>query len=402
MTEQHIALLRARILDSQTFVRATLSGKQRGADLPWIRLVIRPVMLKSGRCLQFSYFDARQDITKNYAGDEAAARLDEALALPFSSFAVQSTNGDLHVQITKKGKAIIHESGGPQPRLPDLSHDHQKETPLPAAAPDPYLQAVGIMTHDGKIKAAMQNKFRQINKFLQLVGDTGELEQMGPGVVRVVDCGCGSAYLTFALFHYMTHVLKLQVELTGVDVNEKLLAEHAEKIASLGWGGLSFEAARIIDYEPGAPVDITVALHACDTATDEAIARGVQWNSRLIVCAPCCQHDLQVQLSRKTAPTPFGPVMRHGLFFERMGDLLTDSFRVLLLRLMGYRVDVVEFVPSEHTPRNLMIRAVKTAQPGDPKILNEYLSLRDYWQVRPHLEKLLEKRLTALSAPLPE
>lgn len=338
MSDCYVDQIKTTILDEAGFVRAAFSGIKRGQTMPWLKLVIRPVMLKSGRHLQFSYFDAKKDITKNYAGDEALEQLEQALALPFANYAVQTTDGDLQVRISKKGKPLISQSKA-QPREVEVAHDREKAFILPGNLPDPYLQAVGIMTADGKIKANMQSKFKQINEFLKLLAQTGELEKFGDSPVRVLDCGCGNAYLSFAAYHYLTHTLGLQVEMTGIDVNHALLASHMEKIASLGWTGLNFQPTKIIDFQPVAPPDIVLALHACDTATDEAIAQGIKWDSKLIVCAPCCQHNLQDQLEKAPTPPAFAPMLRYGLLHERLGDVLTDSFRVLLLRLMGYHVD---------------------------------------------------------------
>lgn len=381
--------LAAAILDEARFVRATLSGAQRGAENRWERLVIRPVQLKTGRHLQFSYFDDKQNIIKNYAGDELSEQVQTALALPFANFHVTLTDEEVQARVTKKGKPLVSRRAVKTEAVPDLAHDREKQTILPANQPDPYLQAVGIMTEDGRIKAGMHDKFKQINEFLRLIDDTHPLDHLKNDPVRVVDAGCGSGYLTFALYHYLTHTLSRETVMVGIDTNQKLLEKQAERAAELGYSGLEFVPSRIIDYQTETLPDIVIALHACDTATDEAIAQGVRWNSPLLFIAPCCHHDLQAQLHKAETPDAFTPVMRHGILSERMGDVLTDSFRALVLRIMGYQTDVVEFVPTEHTPRNLMIRAVKTTAPGDAKFLAEYRALKAFWGVTPHLEKLL-------------
>lgn len=418
-------VLRSHILDEARFVRATFSGAQKGVestDMPWIRLVIRPVMLKAGRHLQFSYFDARQDITKNYAGEAAAEQLNAALSLPFKNFHVHTTDGEVSARFTKKGKVLVSENlsdrkphqrpesdggnvafGTPDVMLDavtggvDLSHDRSKHKLLSETSPETaaYLKAVGIMTGDGRVKADMRHKLKQINQFLALVDATGALEAYQGGSVGVVDAGCGNAYLTFALYHYLTHHLGIDTRLTGIDVRDDLMARHGERAAALGWDGMRFEPSAIIDYQPDDPPQIVVALHACDTATDEAISQGLAWGSDLILCAPCCHHHLQAQLTHQPTPAPFAPLMRHNIVFERFGDLLTDSFRALILRVMGYRTDVVQFVSSEHTPRDLMIRAVKSTAPGDPKFVAEYEALKAFWGVTPYLETLLGEQLTA-------
>jgi SAM-dependent methyltransferase len=245
------------------------------------------------------------------------------------------------------------------------------------------------MTASGEVRASRRDKFVQINEFLRLIVETRELEALDADPLTLVDCGCGSADLTFAVYHYLNHVLARPARLTGVDVKRALLRERAALAERLGWEGLSFVASRIIDFEPGVEPDIVLALHACDTATDEALAQAVAWGSRMIFSVPCCHHDLQAQMKGPAMPDVFQPVLRQGILKERLGDILTDTFRAQLLRMMGYRTDVVEFVSSEHTDKNLMIRAVKFADPGDAQMVREYERLKAYWSVQPFMERLL-------------
>lgn len=400
MTESYQALLKRHILNSETFARAVFSGQPNGNTLLWQKVILRPVLLKGRKHLQFSYLDAKKDITKNYEGEEAEQYLEELLGLPFRSFYVQTTEEDLQIHLNKKGKATIgRHRASADPTDIDLSHDRQKQRILGTENSAPFLQAVGIMTADGKIKADKQDKYVQINEFLKLVEQTGIVEQLDKNApVHGVDFGCGNAYLTFALHHYFTALKGVDFRFTGVDVNESLLHRHTEKVKRLGWRGLDFVKSRIIEYRADVPPEIVVALHACDTATDEALAQGIQWGSRLIVAAPCCQHDLQAQLCKRPAPTPFAPVWQDGILSERMGDILTDTFRALILRVKGYQTDVVQFVASEHTPKNLMIRAIKTGTSGNPKYVAEYQRLKEFWDVTPHLERLLGEELREITA----
>jgi SAM-dependent methyltransferase len=389
--------LRDSILHDESFVRATFSGQNQAQTAPWIKVLVRPVLVRGKKHMQFSYFDAKKDITKNYQGDEAAEMLEQLLALGFKNMHVQTAHTNITVTLTSKGKALIHTSKtGDQMHTTDLSHDRQKAVLLTADEAAPFLKAVGIMTQDGKIKADMQSKFRQINEFLKLVQQTGELEKFSTAPLYVVDCGCGNAYLTFAFFYYLKHVLQLPIHLTGIDVNAELLARHAEKSARLDWPDLTFQPTSIIDFQPVVPPNIVLALHACDTATDEALAQGITWQSTLIISAPCCQHHLQQQLDHQPAPSPFEPVERHNILKERLGDILTDSFRALILRIMGYQTDVVQFVSSEHTAKNLMIRAVKSLKVGDPRFVREYQDLKAFWKVTPYLEQVLGEDFTHL------
>ncbi len=394
VTTDYKQLIRDSILNHEDFIKATFSGQHRDRAIAWMKVIVRPVLVRDQRHMQFSYFDAKKDITKNYRGDEIAEKLEQILAVEFKNVHVQTAHNTIDITITNKGKALIHSTtSSVQPKEANLSHDRQKKVLLTADDAAPFLKAVGIMTQDGKIRADMQGKFRQINEFLKL---TGALEKFNTSPLSVVDCGCGNAYLTFAFYYYLNSVLDIPTHLTGIDVNGELLTRHAEKSSSLDWSGLTFQTTRIIDFKPVTPPDIVLALHACDTATDEALAQGIRWQSKLIISAPCCQHHLQEQLDHQPAPRPFGPVERHGILKERLGDILTDTFRALMLRIMGYQTEVVQFVSSEHTAKNIMIRAVRSLKVGDPKFVQEYKDLKDFWKVTPYLEQLLGEEFTKL------
>ncbi len=375
-------------------VRAVFSGRQSGATPPWIKVVVRPVRIKGALHWQVSHFDEEKDITKNYAADEVGGKVDELLALPFKNIHVETAAGSLDVRITKKGDALVRETPVTVPRATvDLSHDREKKKVLSVGAPAPFLGAVGILTKSGKVKADRQGKFRQINEFLRLVEETGAFAEGATECVHIVDCGCGNAYLTFAIYHYFHSILKRSADVVGVDVKADLLERHREKARALGWDRLTFEVGCIADFQPAVAPDVVVALHACDTATDDALARGIRWGSKLILTAPCCQHELQEQLSHVSVPDPFRAVSRHGILDERLGDILTDAFRAAVLRIMGYRTDVIQFVSTEHTAKNLMIRAVKVSESGSGRSVQEYEALKDYWHVTPYLERLLGDEL---------
>jgi SAM-dependent methyltransferase len=387
MESDYKSLVRERILQSASLIRAVFTGGQKGSSLPWVKVVVRPVELKGQVHLQFSYFDEKKDITKNYL-EEAAAKVDELLALPFRNIFIESSAGNLQVNISKKGKALVNETK-PTKSTTDLSHDRQKSRILTIENSAPLLEAVGILTKDGRIKADMQRKYTQINEFLRLLDETDSFEAFRGKPFHVVDFGCGNAYLTFAVYHYLRNILQLDAYVTGVDIKSELIERHQEKAKGLGWNQLTFEAGYIADYQTSTIPDMVIALHACDTATDDALAKGIQWESKLIVCAPCCQHELQEQMSRVPMPEQLLSVFHDGILFERMGDILTDTFRANILRIMGYRTDVAQFVPIEHTAKNLMIRSVKTSAPGNTRWVEEYRNLKSFWKVTPYLEKLL-------------
>lgn len=395
MSETYQALLRGSILGGEQFVEAVFQGARRGADLPWQRVTVRPVMLKGSRFLQFSYFDGRQETAENLHDAQSAGRLEHLLALPFKSIRADTTAESVRVQFSKKGKPILHrERRGTEASIPlDLAHDRAKATVLSESELPPFLAAIGVATTDGRIRANQQRKFRQINEFLRLIEEAGEVAQLEGRPLRVVDLGCGSAALTFAAYHYLSVHREIPTEMTGVDTKAFLMERHQTTADKLGWTGLRFQATRIEEYETADAPDIVLALHACDTATDEALARAVRWRSKLIFSAPCCHHHLQAQLSTGEPPDAFRPVLRHGILRERLGDVLTDAFRAHILRLLGYRAEVIEFIAVEHTPKNLMIRAVDVRTTTPAALVAEYQALKAYWGVVPYLEELLSREL---------
>lgn len=397
--------VKAAILD-EGFVRATFSGRRPGQDVPWIKVTLRPVLLKGQMRLQVAYYDERTCITKNVAPADAAARLDELLAQGFKNINAETTMESLSVQLSKSGKALMHRgapsNGG---RALNLSHNREKARLLPEGRPDAFLQAVGIMTAEGAVRADRQRKFRQINEFLSVIDQT--LRQAGSdghtpdAPVSVVDCGCGNAYLTFAAYHYFHHLRDTPARLVGIDVNAALIAAHEATARELGWTDLSFEATPILEYAPATPPEMVLALHACDTATDDALARAIAWGSRIILSVPCCQHHLQKQLAQPGVAPPLRPILRHGVLRERLGDVLTDAFRALILRIMGYQTDVMEFVSTEHTAKNVMIRAVRATRPGERAFVQEYRALKEAYGVTPYLEERLGEHLTTLLNDMP-
>ncbi|HLI09445.1 MAG TPA: SAM-dependent methyltransferase [Ktedonobacteraceae bacterium] len=399
MAQDYREQIKRLVLDEASFVRLTAKGKIREGILLWRQVMVRPILLKGERYLQFSYFTERQDITRNYRGAEAEAKLDELLALPFTSIRVQATGEEIVVQIKKNGFPLVHRTTTASKFEPELTHDLSKNMPLPADRPDTFLQAIGVMDEQGKILPSMQDKFSQVNEFLKLLIHTGELErfQKSSSPVNILDCGCGSAYLSLATYHYLRDIRGIPTHLEGVDVNGTLIEKDNIHSEQLGFSDACFCQSSIIDYQPGAHPDIVMALHACDTATDEAIAQGIRWRSRVILCAPCCHHHLNHQLH---AVPPFGPVMQHGILKQRMADMLTDTFRALALRIMGYKTDIIEFISPEHTDKNLMIRALKREQVTRERdrYVQEYLDLKRFWSVMPYIETLLGEAFTSLLA----
>lgn len=393
--------VRERLLDRAAFVKATFSDPSPRSNHAWKKVVVRPVLIRERPVLQFSYFDATRDISKNYDDRQAPAMVDQLLGLGFRQIAVETTQATLRIARAAGGKARVDETRRDQTSAPpDVRHNRRKQVALPVDRPDRFLQAIGVATAEGAIKAGQQDKHRQINDFLKLVRESLDRQALDRSALSLVDCGCGAAYLTFAAYHYLSDLVDIPVKMVGVDVRDDLIARRDDVARSLGWDGLSFNSSSIADYHPSLPPDIVLALHACDTATDDALAGGIRWNSAYIFSAPCCHHYLQAQLDAAGAPALFAPIYRHGILAERMGDILTDALRALILRIMGYKTDVAQFVSGEHTARNVMIRAVRADLPAVVRgvAAREYRDLTSFWGVTPYLATLLGDTFQAAMA----
>ena len=369
-----LAEVRTLLLDPG-LTRAVAAGRRRGQTPSVTRAELRPVALKGGPRLQIVTDDGARPFTRNVTpGAEAEAAVDSLLAEPFGNWHVETSAATVQVRITKKGDAQVHRGAAPG-STPDAEHDRAKQWLLDPG--DPLFRVVG----------GTAAKRRQVDAFLRALAAT--LPEQLPSPLRVVDLGCGNAYLTFAAYRYLAE-RGVQVQVVGVDVREDQRVRNTAVAEELGCSAdVTFVAGTISSATLPFTPDLVLALHACDTATDEALARAVQWSARWILAAPCCHHDIAAQLKGGPAPAPFGELTRHAIMRERFADVLTDTLRASLLRLHGYRVDVVEFIDSAHTPRNLLLRARRTDVSPTPEQQAEYESLTAQWSVTPALEKLL-------------
>jgi hypothetical protein len=389
--------IRGLILDDESLVRAVASGRQRGTQPSWRRVELRYVDLKPGRHLQVTAYDDAQARTSNHAvGDAARAALDDLLDAPFGNWHVETTTETHQLRVTKTGQAVVHTRPRDEEAEVDRDHDRDKGRLLPED--DPVFRVLGLSDHTGRMKPSRQGKYRQVEEFLRIldasIGDALEKGHLrrptAEEPLQIVDLGCGNAYLTFVTERFLTHVRGLPVHLTGIDQREQSRT-HNEKLAGELGVDATFEASSIGDASLDVRPDVVLALHACDTATDDALARAVAWETPLVLAAPCCHHDIAAQLRKQPTPAPYAALTRHGILRERFADTLTDGLRASLLRLEGYRVDVMQFVGSQHTPRNTLLRGVRTGRRvtgGSAR--TEYDELVRAWGVRPRLGELLE------------
>jgi hypothetical protein len=292
-SEDYKAAVQAAVLGEQAFIHLTLSGRMAGASPPWKKVSVRPVLIRGRRHWQFSYFDATRNVVSNFTRGKLTQPLEEVLAMPFDHIEVQSAGGGLHIHLTRKGKVLMTRGKARPGMAPaDLAHNRPKDYLLPPEDHGPFLRAIGIADGRGQVRPTMQGKFAQVNEFLRVIDQTAPARGRGGKSIFMVDCGCGSAYLTFAAFHFLRQRRGMDVRVAGIDAKSGLIDKCVALWEGLGWQGLKFSACSITDYSPPRPVDVTLSLHACDTATDEAVARGVQRGSAVILAAPCCQHEL--------------------------------------------------------------------------------------------------------------
>ena len=372
----------------ELIVRIVLSGRRRNMQTATERIDIRPVIIKEKLHFQVSISDGRAVTTKNYLPAEFP--IDEYIRSGYANILIEGVEESFSLRITKKDEPLISITTGAG--AIDLAHDKKKERLLDAA--DPFLREVGISDSSGQIKPSKGDKYRQVEEFLRLLAPTltnaieaGHIENPSKAdPLTIVDLGCGHAYLTFAAHQYLRSI-GMNVKVIGIDVRTASRDRNNEIAKKLRiTETIEFRAEEIADTTL-VQADVAIALHACDTATDDAIAWAVKAEVKLMMIAPCCHHDIQSQLSE--SPEPWSLITRYGIMRERLGDLLTDSLRMQILKLRGYRVEAIEFIGGEHTPRNLMIRAVKTGAPVEPIEVTRYEEMIAAWKVKPALARLL-------------
>jgi len=372
------------------FIKIVQSVRRNGKTF---RISMRPVEIGGEKKFQAEMTDEGHVQVKNFSLQGAAQGLEEIIAQRGArEMHLITSSGDLHVRVTKKGHALVSRSAAIERPAEVLPHDRVKKLPLTSFESSAYLKATGLADADGRIRASMRGKYDQVNEFLKVVSDL--LGSPQDDVFTIVDCGCGKAYLTLALYLYLVHALKFKsVKVIGVDRRADVVASATRMAEDLDIAGqVQFVEADLADFDLSVlgveRADMVVSLHACDTATDEALARGVEWKARYIVSAPCCQHELQKAIGPSTNAA-FSGVLRHGILRERMCDILTDSFRAMILRILGFKTQVMEFVSPDATARNILLRAEFGAKPGQAGVVSEYLNLRDFWRVTPWLETRL-------------
>lgn len=377
---------------NREFIRAVISNRKTktGTAEEVIKIKVRPLEQKGELVFQLESFTKTQAFHKNLKPEEAEQMLADVME-EFRQMQIETVNEDCNVLISKKGKATIQrKKKKQQAKAAELSHNRKKKYILEEGIPVPFLQDLGVMTQEGKIVRTRFDKFRQINRFLEFIEDI--LPQLDQGREQtIIDFGCGKSYLTFAMYYYLKVLKHYDIRITGLDLKKKVIEDCQSLAERYGYDGLQFLCGDIADYNGTDEVDMVVTLHACDTATDYALYKAVKWHASVILSVPCCQHELNQRIQCETLSGAF----QYGLIRERTAALMTDAMRGQLLEMKGYKTQLLEFIDMEHTPKNILIRAVKSKgllpKAARKQQEDRYRACRDFFGAELTLEKLFNE-----------
>lgn len=382
---------------NETLIRVILSNPSSKDGV--IKICARPMLKNKSLLFQIEEYTKTQVFHKNLTAGDASSYLTGKLSsdtssqtASFKNALVETKSFTANVLVSKKGTITIKKkmnASAKQPKI-SLSHNRKKKYILEEGIPVPFLIDLGVMTQNGNIINAHYDKFRQINRFLEYIEDI--LPSLPTGrELRILDFGCGKSYLTFAIYYYLKVLKGYPVRITGLDLKEDVIRHCNELAVKYGYDKLEFLCGDIAYYDGCSQVDMVVTLHACDTATDYALAKAVGWGAKVILSVPCCQHELNKQMKNDL----LSPVLHYGILKERMAALITDGLRAQILEANGYRTQILEFIDMAHTPKNLLIRAVYNGHCADNKAqINELLAAFD---INPTLYRLLCKKDNTIS-----
>lgn len=360
------------------FVEAIFSEKENKKGSSATKIIIKII---KDDVYQLSFMFDKKVKNENITTNNLCSRLEE-IVKDYRQFLIRLTNKEYHI-IKRGSKFKIIDKDISLTKNCTLSHDRDKQYILKPSMKLDFLVAQGVMTNDYQVKANMQHKFRQINRFLEFIRDIeDELPTDRP--IEIVDFGCGKSYLTFAIYYYFVYILKRKVHIFGLDLKDEVINNCNKLKDTLGYEDLVFQKGDIADYNDSKPIDLLVTLHACDTATDYALYHGIRLKTKVILSVPCCQHELHFQMNN----TPLDSIFKYGIIQERTAALLTDGLRALLLESCGYKTQILEFIDLEHTPKNLLLRAILTNK--TKKRWTEVEDLIKSYHINPTLYRLLK------------
>lgn len=364
-------------LRNDSLVKLTLS-KPAVNDDGLKNVIVRPVLLKKKKVYQFVYRYEKRDETKNYNTSQTLIILKNLIHASFLNASLFTITEDVTFSVGAKGKPMMTCKRLDEPRIQDFNHDHEKQRLIDQK--NPWWHLLGLTTSDGRIVADMQHKFKQICKYVEIVDGVIRHTKFDD-TIYISDMGAGKGYLTFALFEYLTNHYPNQIVMEGVEIRKDLVHKINEIIDSSQLSGIRFVENTIEKYQPSR-LDILIALHACDTATDDAIIKGIRNKAKLIICAPCCHKQIRKEMEQSGKTDS---ITKYGIFLERQAALITDAIRALVLEYYGYKTQVMEFVEMENTPKNILLVGKKTDKPVDKEyILEQIKALLSQYGIKEH------------------
>lgn len=376
-----------RVLTS-LLVDMVISGARGGGD--FIKIKVRPVMIRDSLYFQVSRYTDKQVFHENMTAEDALETLSGWILHDFRQAQIRMQDEMVTVLVSKKGKATVKSKKAACIETQNLEHNRKKQYIIEEGMAVPFMIDLGVMTESGKIIRTRYDKYRQINRFLEFIEDILP-ELPTDRTVHIIDFGCGKSYLTFAMYYYLKVLKHYDIRITGLDLKQKVIEDCQALADRYGYDGLQFLCGDIADYNGTDEVDMVVTLHACDTATDYALYKAVKWHASVILSVPCCQHELNRKMQCETLSGAF----QYGLIKERTAALMTDAMRGQLLEMKGYKTQLLEFIDMEHTPKNILIRGVKSKgllpKAARKQQMENYQKCRDFFGAELTLEKLFKE-----------
>ncbi|MCJ8326360.1 MAG: SAM-dependent methyltransferase [Campylobacterales bacterium] len=385
---ENVSELVEKIINEESIIYAIFSSLRNKSEKTFNKVTVKKVIIKNEVKHQFEYFYDKKVEHKNLDKDETKAEINKYFQTYFKQALINTVDSDYHILISKKGIAKISKKQASRKPV-DTSHNRKKKYILNEGERTPFLIELGIMTEQGKIVNSKYDKFKQINRYLELVSDCIPYLNKDK-TIRIIDFGCGKAYLTFALYDYLVLKMGYNVEIVGLDLKENVIKFCSDLAKKLSFDDLRFEQGDIKGFNQFTDVDMVISLHACNTATDDALAKAVSWGAKVILAVPCCQHELLKKIKNDVMI----PMMKYGIIKEKLSTLLTDALRANVLEIMDYRTQVLEFIDMEHTPKNVMIRAFLEEPQNIDKLVKQYKEFKNQWQISPYIEEAFGKKLT--------
>ena len=376
-----------RVLTS-LLIDMVISGARGGGD--FIKIKVRPVMIRDSLYFQVSRYTDKQVFHENMTAEDALETLSGWILHDFRQAQIRMQDEMVTVLVSKKGKATVKSKKAACIETQNLEHNRKKQYIIEEGTAVPFMIDLGVMTESGKIIRTRYDKYRQINRFLEFIEDILP-ELPTDRTVHIIDFGCGKSYLTFAMYYYLKVLKHYDIRITGLDLKQKVIEDCQALADRYGYDGLQFLCGDIADYNGTDEVDMVVTLHACDTATDYALYKAVKWHASVILSVPCCQHELNRKMQCETLSGAF----QYGLIKERTAALMTDAMRGQLLEMKGYKTQLLEFIDMEHTPKNILIRGVKSRgllpKAARKQQMENYQKCRDFFGAELTLEKLFKE-----------